>query len=72
VSVSGSPRFEHLEDRLALLLRNPRAAVVESTAGHRRVPKRKSAAIAIPVGAQTGVITPRATDSSMPSLAAPT
>jgi hypothetical protein len=43
-----------------------------ATAGQKRVPNRKSAAIAMPVGAQTGVMTPCATESSIPSLAAAT
>ncbi len=41
-------------------------------AGQYRTPRMSSAASAIPDGAHTGVMTPRATGSSMPSLAAPT
>src|SRR5439155_18063706 len=41
-------------------------------AGQSCGPRRSSAAIAIPAGGQTGVITPWATDSLRPNLAAPT
>ena len=42
-----------------------------ATAGHSRGPKRTSAASEMPVGAHTGVMTPWATERSIPSLAAP-
>jgi len=42
------------------------------TAGQNWRPSSSSPANAIPVGAQTGVITPRATESSIPSFAAAT
>jgi hypothetical protein len=42
-----------------------------ATAGHIRGPRRRSAAIAIPVGGQTGLITPWATARLRPSFAAP-
>ena len=42
-----------------------------ATAGQQRTPRTSSAARAMPDGAQTGVITPRATDRLMPSFAAP-
>src|SRR5262249_16947298 len=41
-------------------------------AGQKRGPRRSSAASAIPVGGQTGVMTPWATESSSPTRAAPT
>ena len=43
-----------------------------ATAGQRFRPRSSSPARAIPVGAHTGVMTPCATGSSMPSFAAAT
>jgi hypothetical protein len=43
-----------------------------ATAGQYRNPRIRRAARAIPDGAHTGVMTPRATSSSIPSLAAAT
>ena len=63
IHMPGTTGFELLER----LTTSPATKAPSATAGQKRRPRRKSAAMAIPVGAQTGVITPCATDSSMPS-----
>ena len=51
---------------LVAFARNAPSAI----AGHVRGPNRTTAASAMPAGAHTGVITPSATESSIPNFAA--